>query len=461
MAVNGNHVQSVAHHQKPPEALRLGDKWLEFVGEGAANTIWAVHFVDDAGGDSFTRELRQLCQGYLLRILKDLSDGADSRYTAKEQLAYFENAVLPAFDNQRSLFVDQKLIHLRQDIIDECNVLLTHMDENQAASAQHRPLPHPHLPARRRKFVGTRVGPPGWHMLTEDMRPRGPFERFAEIKPKWLAQSPAAPPTAVLCRNCAIAAQRFTEAPDGQKPSKSDPAKYGCPLRLVAGPGPALDPAIHMSHATNLNGGHRTRAPNGNHASNGHAEKKPHAIKAEDDNDNADGWKAHAERIFRHQDPCDSHFLFWSIRRHHLLPHLRNLQNRLAGPGCADAFWASSRDHPDPDLLLSMTLRDCSLFLRYEARPDGSLCMLDFKFADLDRKVPTKVPRWQDMERRLVEGGWYEGKQQARPGPGEMVWPRCYLKEVREAGSMPDFDAVPVDLARLKDVSALGVPYLE
>lgn len=52
----------MASHQKPPGTLRLGDKWLEFVGEGAANTIWAVHFVEDSGGDSFTRNLRQLCR---------------------------------------------------------------------------------------------------------------------------------------------------------------------------------------------------------------------------------------------------------------------------------------------------------------------------------------------------------------------------------------------------------------
>lgn len=398
-------------------------------------------------------------EGYLLRILKDLSDGSDSRYTAKDQLAYFENAVLPAFDNQRSLFVDQKLLQLRQDIIDECNLRLAQMDENQDASAQDRPLPHPHLPPRTRKFVGTRVGPAGWHMLTEDMRPRGPLERFAEIKPKWLAQSPAAPPTAVLCRNCAVATKRFTEAPEGQKPAKSDPAKYGCPLRLVAGPGPTLDPEIHMSHA-NQNGSKDRHAQSGTHVSNGHA-SNGHAKQPAANGDGHSGWRCHAERIFRHQDPRDSHFLFWSIRQHHLLPHLRNLQNRLAGPGCADAFWASTRDDPDPDLLLSMTLRDCSLFLRYEARPDGSLRMLDFKLADLDRKVPTKVPRWQDIERRLNEGGWYEGKQRASTGSDELLVPRCYLKEVWEAGCMPAFDAVPVDLARLKDVSLLGVPYRE
>ncbi|ROT38323.1 hypothetical protein SODALDRAFT_340474 [Sodiomyces alkalinus F11] len=440
-------------HQKPPGTLRLGDKWLKFVGEGAANTIWAVHFVEDSGGDTFTRDLRPLCQGYLLRILKALSDGSDSHFTAKDQLAFFENTVLPAFGNQRSLFVDQKLVHLRQDVIDECNLLLTQMDENQKASTQDQPLPHPHLPSRTRKFVGTRVGPAGWHMLTEDMRPRGPLERFAEIKPKWLAQSPAAPSTALLCRNCAVATQRFTEAPEGQKPSKSDPAKYGCPLRLVAGPGPA--PENHITHngnglpAQNGNG-------NGNHVSNGHAEKNgTNGSKKKDDDD----WKAHAERIFRGQDPRDSHFLFWSIRQHHLLPHLRNLQNRLAGPGCADAFWASSRDDPDPDLLLSMTLRDCSLFFRYEARPHGALRMLDFKLADLDRKVAAKVPRWQDTERQLVEGGWYEGKQkQAQAGSGEMFLPRCYLREVQEAGSEPDFDAIPVDMTKLKDVSSLGLP---
>ena len=350
--------------------------------------------------------------GFLLRIQKyktDL-DGADSSFTAKDHLAYLEDTILPLFRASPSLIVDHRLIKLPQSIIDEANAVLASLDEKRKAHDDEGKdagaRKHPHLPLRGRKFTGSRVGPAGTHMLTENFRPRNPRERFAEIKPKWLAQSPTAPKGANTCRNCAVSAQRFANAPEGKKPAKSEPEKYGCPLHLVSG-------------------------------------------REEDD------WKALAERIFRMstadgsaQDPRHAHFLYWVVSQHHVLRHLRALQAKF---GHSDTFLTTTEEKPDNDLLLAMTLRDCSLFFRYEMLDDGGadsrlkVKLLDFKLADLDRKTPSKIPSWQETESGLIEGGWYEGKKDM---------PYCLLRRAA-------LDDGSVDETKLKDEQALGAVYEE
>ncbi|KAL9944339.1 hypothetical protein ACHAQF_003945 [Verticillium nonalfalfae] len=416
----------MSNTQRPPGLPRLGDKWLEFVGEGAANTVWALHFIDDNGGDAYTQDLRQLCDGFLLRIQKH-TKGGDSAISAADQLAYVQETILPAFNNDASLIVRQKLIQVTQPLIDECNALLAAMDDNSqprrdepsSASSSSLPLPHPHLPRRAAKFIGSRVGPAGAHMLTQDMRPRrSERERFAEIKPKWLAQSPTAPRGATTCRNCAVAASRWHAAPADAKPKKSDPDRYGCPLRLVA-PVPASAERRKEKHE------------------NGEKELK--------EEDATEPWHGHAERIFRGEDARVARFLFAEIRRHEALRFLRDLQARFAR---RDTFLATTAAAPDEDLLVAMTLRDCSLFFRYEDGEDGALRLLDFTLADLDKKTPSKIPSWQKTERELIDGGWYEGKR----GCG---MPNCYLKEGRTE------DETKADVTRLKDASKLGVAYRE
>ncbi|KAG7124960.1 hypothetical protein HYQ45_013468 [Verticillium longisporum] len=382
----------MSNTQRPPGIPRLGDKWLEFVGEGAANTVWALHFIDDSGGDAYTQHVRQLCDGFLLRIQKH-TKGGDSAISATDQLAYVQETILPALNNDASLIVRQKLIQVTQPLIDECNALLAAMDDNgqprrdepPSAPLSSSPLPHPHLPRRAAKFVGSRVGPAGAHMLTQDMRPRRPErERFAEIKPKWLAQSPTAPRGATTCRNCAVAASRWHAAPADAKPKKSDPDRYGCPLRLVA-PAPA-----------SAEGKEENRE-------NGEKEKRENGAKELKEGEAAEPWHGHAERIFRGEDARVARFLFAEIRRHEALRFLRDLQARFAR---RDTFLATTPAAPDEDLLVAMTLRDCSLFFRYEDGEDGALRLLDFTLADLDKKTPAKIPSWQKTERELIDGGW-------------------------------------------------------
>ena len=53
------------------------------------------------------------------------------------------------------------------------------------------------------------------------------------------------------------------------------------------------------------------------------------------------------------------------------------------------------------DLCRAMTLRDCTLFVR--AGEDG----IEARLGDLDFKQPEKLGRWKEVERQLIDDGWY------------------------------------------------------
>lgn len=62
-------------------------------------------------------------------------------------------------------------------------------------------------------------------------------------------------------------------------------------------------------------------------------------------------------------------------------------------------------------LQLAMTLRDCSCFVRIPADGDGGGDgEVEARLGDLDRKNgEEKLGYWREMERGLVEGGFYGG----------------------------------------------------
>lgn len=62
------------------------------------------------------------------------------------------------------------------------------------------------------------------------------------------------------------------------------------------------------------------------------------------------------------------------------------------------------------DLCRAMTLRDCTLFVR------GGAAGIEARLGDLDFKQPGKLSRWKDVERKLIDEGWYLNKE------AESVW---------------------------------------
>jgi inositol-pentakisphosphate 2-kinase len=62
------------------------------------------------------------------------------------------------------------------------------------------------------------------------------------------------------------------------------------------------------------------------------------------------------------------------------------------------------------DLCRAMTLRDCTLFVR------GGMAGIEARLGDLDFKQPEKLGRWKEVERKLIDDGWYVNAE------AESVW---------------------------------------
>ncbi|UPX09639.1 Inositol-pentakisphosphate 2-kinase [Ascochyta rabiei] len=188
-----------------------------------------------------------------------------------------------------------------------------------------------------------------------------------EIKPKWLAQSPAAPPDAIRCRTCALQFSR----------GKGVPNDYICPLRL-SNESPACKDDIAWIRRWAENSLSLQFQTDGNANSNQQA--------------NLGVLVDHVVAYFTTGDGRT------------LLLHLKKLQATLDSEGILQRY-AHPRDDFNfvYDLRLAMTLRDCSLFVVVPLH-EGNITS---KLADLDFKSAEKMDDWRDKEAALVDDGWY------------------------------------------------------
>ncbi|KAI0902236.1 hypothetical protein F4806DRAFT_490708 [Annulohypoxylon nitens] len=185
---------------------------------------------------------------------------------------------------------------------------------------------------------------PGLAMLVEDMGP-SPDYKTLEFKPKWLAQSPMAPKDATRCRTCAREALRIGKL---RKKGIREPAPV-CPLGLLH-----ENPAVVMSTLERL----------------------------------APSWTE--QDLMR---------LAKAFRKSGVLERLRDLQEE---GDTGDALFTRPFD---ARFGLSMTLRDCSCFVRVPIDPDKPVTI---KLADVDKKNwRQKQSYWQRRHNDLVDDGWY------------------------------------------------------
>ncbi|KAI8949972.1 inositol-pentakisphosphate 2-kinase-domain-containing protein [Xylaria longipes] len=189
----------------------------------------------------------------------------------------------------------------------------------------------------------------GYAMLIQDMS-ASPGYSVLEFKPKWLAQSPIAPPNAKRCRTCAREAFR-----NNQKRAKGQAVSTPiCPLGLVH-----EDPAVVVDTIKRL----------------------------------TPQWTASNQR--RLSD---------AFERSGILKKLRELQTK------GDPDRALLDDPSDPDFGLAMTLRDCSCYVRMPANLDEDV---EIKLADVDKKNwQAKQAYWQKSHWNLVNNGWYTCEEQ-------------------------------------------------
>lgn len=150
-------------------------------------------------------------KGKLLRLRKETA--ADQSY--KEIVQNFNNIVRPLFKPEE--LVDQTLIRLPEGLIQRCNELL-HIDELNGK----RP--------KKRHGGYLCLNEPFGLLITDMTTADDPNATLAELKPKWLIQSPSAPTSARRCRTCALREMKNHEARRlGQKEQRSF-----CPLDLVS-----------------------------------------------------------------------------------------------------------------------------------------------------------------------------------------------------------------------------------
>ncbi|KAF3012465.1 Inositol-pentakisphosphate 2-kinase [Penicillium rubens] len=265
-------------------------------------------------------------KGKLLRLRKETA--ADISYT--EIVRNFDTIIRPLFNPEE--LVDQTLVRLPEGLIASCNEQLRTAELNGAR------------PEKRHGSYLCLHEPFG--LLITDMTTAGdPGTTLAELKPKWLNQSPSAPATAHRCRTCALRDMKNRESQLlGRKEQRSF-----CPLDLVS------EQYENVLRATGSIKGCKDRS-----------------------------------RLAR------------ILYRNPTLQRLQSLQKTerdvgLHGPA------AQSRE-----MSLAMTLRDCTMFVKipHDERSSIEIRLGDL---DLKTGAGGKAGYWRDLETRLIDQGWYRG----------------------------------------------------
>ncbi|KAI9828267.1 MAG: Inositol-pentakisphosphate 2-kinase [Phylliscum demangeonii] len=233
-----------------------------------------------------------------------------------------------------------------------------------------------------------------------------------EFKPKWLVQSPSAPPGARRCRTCALRAQRMAKEGAGQMktsasasaPAPPSSAFFFCPLDLMSDDQPRVRVAVDAILAAN-----QARLLSPTTAVTGAA---PTSLRS---------------AVVAHlAEPLTTY-----LHHHPLLQRLRQLQQTLDPLGIlrlvdschlhsdsdSDSHSHSQLGPPSPApslpdaFLLAMTLRDCTFFIRARVQTGatGVTVAWEARLGDLDLKSPHagKGAYWRALEDGLLRGGWY------------------------------------------------------
>ncbi|RYP09547.1 hypothetical protein DL764_001232 [Monosporascus ibericus] len=348
LPASGSDAESIITPETRQRLVDALDKYdFEYVAEGRANVVFGIR--DPPGDDGSPTVRRGQFEATLLRVPKATPGVTPCDYKTLQR--FHEDLVERRVGREH--LVPQVLVAISPGLAERLNA--ARANANGGGGGGHR------------KDGGGdghdghgdsgSVIRPGAAMLIQDMGPAPGYRAF-EFKPKWLAQSPLAPPGAARCRTCAREAFR------NSRMLKKDPAVEAsppmCPLGLVHD-----DPAVVAATVEYL-------AP-------------------------ADWSRRDRERLAA------------ALRApgNNVLDRLRDLQVEGDPPPGRALF-----DSPgDPGFGLAMTLRDCSCFVRLPVDENDDAPVV-IKLADVDKKNwQEKQTYWQESHRRLIEEGFYEGKE--------------------------------------------------
>ncbi|KAI0453252.1 inositol-pentakisphosphate 2-kinase-domain-containing protein [Xylaria acuta] len=286
---------------------------FKYVAEGRANVVFSIWESRSATASKGRFE------GTLLRVPKATLGVTPCDYETLQ--AFHENQVEDRLGRQH--LVPQALIQISAEVAG-----ILHKKRNKIDDSEIRA---------------------GYAMLIQDMS-ASPGYSVLEFKPKWLAQSPIAPPNAKRCRTCAREAFR-----NNQKRAEGHAVSTPiCPLGLVH-----EDPAVVVDTI---------------------------------------------ERLTPEWTRSNRKRLSDAFERSGILKKLRELQTK------GDPDRALLDDPSDPDFGLAMTLRDCSCYVRMPCDINEDV---EIKLADVDKKNwKEKQTYWQESHWNLVNNGWYVCEEQ-------------------------------------------------
>ncbi|KAI9762142.1 MAG: hypothetical protein M4579_000622 [Chaenotheca gracillima] len=338
------------------------DTTIEYIAEGAANVIYRLDAQDAS------KPTNPAFSGRLLRLRKAIPSGLPNT----KSMGLFRDMIAPLLP--RGSYVEQELVKLPPSLLVSCNARLR-ADEQTGKR-----------PKRRHGVYLAEDEPFG--LLVTDMTPdQEQGEVLVELKPKWLVQSPTAPPGARRCRTCALRSRRNAlrrrEAEQGHDLGPEENWPF-CPLDLVSADQDRLSRAVTMIVEKTVQ-------------HNLHRKQKIQGPSTAGMNDEQE-LRSYLERgILSYVDDKDRS----------VLPRLRELQTTLDPVGVFKA------DISSPDFSRAMTLRDCTLFLKLSPR-EGS--EVEARLGDLDFKLPDegKKEYWRSLETSLIDEGWYQMTEHER-----------------------------------------------
>lgn len=216
----------------------LANAKLEYLAEGAANIVYRFSLpppspsieadasLNDYEGGRSTPPPSELpalhydpiFENKLLRLRKALPTTTSVLESQKK----FHHVIRPLIPSE--YLVQQTLVKLPPDLQAGCNRHLQHMEEAGTRSIK-----------RHGTYLATDEI---YGILVTDMTPAGNQGQVViDFKPKWLAQSPSAPPGAKRCRTCALRAMRKASGKLKDEPYYEPRVQrlpsYLCPLDLV------------------------------------------------------------------------------------------------------------------------------------------------------------------------------------------------------------------------------------
>ncbi|EYE99925.1 inositol-pentakisphosphate 2-kinase [Aspergillus ruber CBS 135680] len=309
---------------------------LDYLAEGGANVIYRIIWAPatatagpkqkDAMPSNEQMSIPPMLRGKLLRLRKDTK----SSISYQEISRNFDRIIRPLFQSEE--VVDQTLVQLPRGLVQQCN-------ERLRAAELNGTRPH------RRCGVYLSLNEPFGLLVTDMTTFNDPGMIMAELKPKWLLQSPSAPLDARRCRTCALRDMKNYES---RKACGSEDKSF-CPLGLVS------DRSEHVLRATRF-------------------------VKGCQDQD----------RLARF------------LHRNSTLLKLQAHQEAMRDVGLHGQS-AQSKERS-----LAMTLRDCTMFIKMPLDGEGPV-EVRLGDLDLKTGAGGKAQYWLDLENRLISQGWYSG----------------------------------------------------